>query len=70
MALAKKCSRCKKYYDHYPTGDKKQWNGVLRIHVDKTGVRTDWHMDLDFCPECMSEFDKFMINGGKFDDKD
>ena len=69
MSLAKKCSRCGKFYEHYPTGEKTQWNGVARIYMDHRGTFREHHCWLDFCPECMSAFDKFMMNGGRFDDK-
>lgn len=69
MALAKKCSRCGKYYDHYPTGHKIVRNSIARVTLDAKGSVSGNDDPMDFCEECMSEFDKFMINGGKFDDK-
>lgn len=68
MALAKKCDRCGKLYECYPTGSKVQYNAVRRVQIRPDGVIKDQDKHIDFCPECISEFDKFMINGGRFDD--
>ena len=68
MSLAKKCNRCEKYYDHYPKGNKKQYNGVRRIYRADTGSLQDNGDMLDLCPECMDAFDKFITSGGKFDE--
>lgn len=68
MALAKKCDRCGKLYEYYPKGSKVQYNGVRRVKIRPDGCQSEQDCDLDFCPECMSEFDKFMTNGGKFNE--
>lgn len=50
MALAKKCDRCGKLYEHYP-------DEIRRWHLlsdDKI---------LDLCHECMKAFNEFMIGG-------
>lgn len=60
MALAKKCTRCKKYYDHYPTGKKVQYNAVKRTMLDSTGNWVNGEGAMDLCEDCMAAFDKFM----------
>lgn len=62
MALAKKCDRCGKLYEHYPTGNKLQYNAIRRFQRNAvgetiTGVRT---LTTDLCPECMGKFEKFV----------
>ena len=69
MALAKKGSRCGKYYDHYPSGGKTQYNGIQRCVLDEHNLVSGRQAILDLCEDCMSAFDKFMIDGGRFDDK-
>lgn len=62
MAMAKKCDRCGKLYEHYPKGNKAQSNAIRKIQRDALGgtvnAYSEWVMDL--CPECMNEFEKFM----------
>ena len=70
MALAKKCDRCGKMYEHYPKGTKIVRNSVSRVTINDKGEIRGNDTPMDLCEECMAEFDKFMINGGKFDDKD
>ena len=71
MAMAKKCDRCGKLYEHYPKGNKSQSNAIRRIQRDAFGgtmnAYDEWTMDL--CPECMSEFDEFMTKGKYSDEK-
>ena len=69
MALAKKCDRCGKLYEYYPAGSKVEFNGVRRVKIRPDGAQSDCSSNIDFCPECMSAFDRFMIDGGRFDDK-
>ena len=62
MAIAKKCDRCGKLYEHYPTGNKSQYNAIRRFQRNAVGetitcVNT---LTTDLCPECMDEFEKFM----------
>lgn len=68
MALAKKCDRCGKLYEHYPSGNKIEYNSVRRVCRFQNGEINCQNTVLDLCPECISEFDKWMI-GGKFDDQ-
>ena len=71
MAMAKKCDRCGKLYEHYPKGNKLQYNAIRRFQRNAIGetitcVKT---LTTDLCPECMSEFDKFMMKGKSSDEK-
>lgn len=63
MALAKKCDRCGKLYEHYPTGSKPQYNAIRRLYKTENGGITSVGVSIDLCPKCMEAFDKFMING-------
>ena len=68
MALAKKCDRCGKLYEHYPAGKKSQANAIRRVCKYASGYMDRQDDALDLCPECMSAFDEFMIRG-KFGDE-
>ena len=62
MAMAKKCDRCGKLYEHYPTGNNLQYNAIRRFQRNAVGetitcVKT---ITTDLCPECMDEFEKFI----------
>ena len=63
MAMAKKCDRCGKLYEHYPKGNKSQSNAIKRVGKAENGAITSEGMSIDLCPECMGAFDTFMING-------
>ena len=65
MALAKKCDRCGKLYEYYPTGNKLRANAVRRCVILPSGGLVGSDNTLDLCQECMKAFDEFMI-GGKF----
>ena len=62
MAMAKKCDRCGKLYEHYPTGNKLQYNAIRRFQRNAVGETITCVKTLvtDLCPECMDEFEKFM----------
>ena len=60
MALAKKCDRCGKLYEHYPTGRKSQTNSIRKCMVLPDGSLYYSEAIHDLCPECMEEFDKFL----------
>ena len=60
MALAKKCERCGKMYEHYPMGNKLQHNAIRRIQRNAIGNTINSSYAIDLCPECMNEFEKFM----------
>lgn len=58
MALAKKCDRCGKLYEHYPTGNKPQYNAIRMTQRNATGETSFGNTIYvyDFCPECMASF--------------
>lgn len=61
MALAKKCDRCGKYYDHYPIDVYADVYNAIRFETkaaDGTVIRTGERADL--CPECLDELGRFM----------
>lgn len=60
--IAKKCDRCGKFYEHYPVGNKFQYNAIRRIQRTAAGetVTCIRNLTTDLCPECMDEFEKFM----------
>lgn len=60
MAMEKKCDRCGKWYEHYPTGNKSQYNAIRRIQRNGIGNTINSSYAIDLCPECMGEFEKFM----------
>ena len=62
MALAKKCDRCGKLYEHYPMVNKTEWNAIRKIQRNPVGdtVNSAYTPAIDLCPECMNEFEKFM----------
>ena len=68
MAIARKCDRCGKFYEHYPKGNRMQYNGVKRIYRSINGSLEN-ELSYDFCPECMAAFDEFMINGKFMEEK-
>ena len=74
MAVAKKCDRCGKLYEHYPKSNKSQSNAISvtlrKIQRDDLGgiANTIHDSVIDLCPECMDEFEKFMTKG-KFSDE-
>lgn len=63
MALAKKCDRCGKLYEHYPTGYEKGFNGIKRIEKYEDGRIHFEQSGLDFCQDCMMKFEYFMRDG-------
>ena len=63
MALAKKCDRCGKLYEHYQTCSNKQYNAIRILYKTENGGITSVGVTIDLCPECMKAFDTFMING-------
>lgn len=63
MALAKKCDRCGKFYDHYPIDDTVlQYNAVRMIQKKFTGETKNSHAAYDLCPECMASFTHWFKN--------
>lgn len=68
MALAKKCDRCGKLYEHYSFGSKQQYNAIRRLYINENGGITGAGVSIDLCPKCMEAFDMFMIKW-KFDNE-
>ena len=63
MALYKKCDRCGKLYDHYTTYiGALNANAIKLVSLSNTDMYLSTAMDLDLCPECMSELIKFLNN--------
>lgn len=62
MAIARKCDRCGKLYEHYPKNNKLQYNAIRFIQRNAISRTADLGSIMDLCPECMNEFEKFMSN--------
>lgn len=61
MALAKKCDRCGKLYEHYPLGNEPGiYNAIKRVRVDNEGTILRESNYLDLCSDCMDRFFHFM----------
>lgn len=61
MALYKKCDRCGKLYDHYDTYiGSLAANAIKVVLLTNTDAYMSTAMDLDLCPECMSELIEFL----------
>lgn len=69
MAMAKKCDRCGKLYEHYPKGKLIGNNAIRTLFKTEYGDLSIPDKTIDLCQECMSEFDKFMMKGGSSDEK-
>lgn len=53
MAKAKRCDRCKAYYDTYNyLNNEKKTSGIMYLNVDSDG-RYYQHGAIDLCPACM-----------------
>lgn len=62
MALAKKCDRCGKLYEHYPLGNEAGiYNAIKRTRVDIDGRVLTESKCIDFCPDCMDRFIHFLL---------
>lgn len=61
MAIAKKCDRCGKFYEHYPVGNHPgEYNGITKVRLGKNGAVEYRCSDIDLCQDCMNAFSKFM----------
>lgn len=61
MALAKKCDRCWKLYEHYPIKrNNYSYNAIRYCLVDDDGCISNEYTHKDLCPECLNAFIKFM----------
>ena len=70
MALAKKCDRCGKLYEHYPMGNTPKCNAIIKFQRNSAGetINGCCGSKYDLCPECMADFEMFMASGGKCND--
>lgn len=58
---AKRCDRCRKYYDEYHESRRKPFsNGMAFVDRSTTGYSRKYIYDL--CPDCMRELWNFMKN--------
>ena len=70
MALAKKCDRCGKFYEHYPVGNRPgKYNAVAKVRLGKYGAVEYRSSDMDLCQDCMNAFVKFMKGSKIVEDK-
>lgn len=68
MSLAKKCDRCGKLYEHYPSNGDRQYNSVKRLIRSVDSCRYSAENTKDLCPDCMMKLNTF-LEGGKFSDE-
>ena len=61
MALAKKCDRCGKFYEHYLKSKLVQNNAIRRLYKNEYGNISSQDNTIDLCENCMSEFENFML---------
>lgn len=70
MAIAKKCDRCGKFYEHYPIGNiPGEYNAVKKVRLGEHGRLEGGSSDMDLCPDCMYSFVKFMKGSKIVEDK-
>lgn len=70
MAIAKKCDRCGKFYEHYPVGNwPGEYNAVAKVRRGSNGGTEYTSKPLDLCPDCMYAFVKFMKGSKIVEDK-
>ena len=63
MAEAKKCDRCGKFYEPYPTGDALgAYNSVRRARTNLFGAIVYEKDQIDLCEQCMCELNEFLNN--------
>ncbi len=62
MALAKKCDRCGKLHEHYPTNDNNVCNSIQSLCVTSCGQVWRSMNRKDLCPECMEAIKAFLSN--------
>lgn len=72
---AKKCDRCKKYYDEYEGIHKRSEEGTIfqnyEIPYNQLYLENEIYYDevsnkfFDLCPDCMIEFDKWINKKGE-----
>lgn len=63
MALAKKCDRCGKLYEHYEKTEHEKYvgyNAMAFVCVTRKGGTGMATLPIDLCPECMSKLIEFL----------
>lgn len=61
MALAKKCDRCGKLYEHYPLKHMPgECNAIAKVRRGRNGSLEYSDATLDLCTDCMKKFDRFI----------
>ena len=67
MADAKKCDRCKKYYDDYDgiAFSETLTNRYNRMHLIRSDDYDCRYKRFDLCPDCMSALISFIKQGEK-----
>ncbi len=63
MALAKKCDRCGKLYEHYEKTEHEKYvgsNAMAFVCMTKKGGIGITTCPIDLCPECMSKLIEFL----------
>ena len=64
MALAKKCDRCEKLYEHYSVGNQPGvYNAISKCRRGPSGRIECDGATVDMCPDCMASFERFMKEG-------
>lgn len=70
MAIAKKCDRCGKFYEHYHVGNwSGEYNAIEKVKLGKYGAVEYRSSDMDLCQDCMYAFVKFMKGSKIVEDK-
>lgn len=63
MALARKCDRCGRLYNHYPVGNAPStWNAVSLLRTGADGVELSRRNSMDLCTYCMNDLQTFLMN--------
>ena len=63
MALARKCDRCGKLYEQYPSNNENNvWNGVALVRRTMNNGFCDSDRPMDLCPVCMITLEKYLNN--------
>lgn len=62
MALAKKCDRCGKLYEHYPLKNMPvDYNAITKVRRGQNGLLEYSGATLDLCTDCMKKFERFIM---------
>ena len=57
MALAKKCDRCGKLYEHYSG----EYNAINKVRRGQNGSLEYSGATLDLCTDCIKKFERFIM---------